>query len=314
MQNSHLEGIFCKLIENDPPKKKKILIAEDEAQALDFLDKKLSAAGYDVFRAADGRQVVSRTKEIAPDLILLDIMLPEIDGMEIKKILNKEPDTASIPLIFLSARGMIEDKVRGLGLGADDYITKPFAPAELLARVESTLKRRKFYEELALTDGLTGLYNAHFFKKQFKVFFEMAKRLGQVFSLVIIDVNDFKPINDTCGHKAGDQVLKTIAARIKDSLRTADIVTRYGGDEFALILPGCDKENAKKIMSKIKERVKEEEFVFGVKENKMRCSISVGIAVYTEAFENESQMFEAADVEMYKDKKLSKRDLRAGME
>lgn len=291
--------------------KKKILIVDDERYVSDVLNKKLSKAGYEVFKMSSGEEVFLKARELMPDLILLDIMLGEIDGMKIKQRLNEELKTASIPVIFLTAKGMTQDKIKGLGLGADDYITKPFILGELLARVKSVLTRRKLYEEIAMTDGLTKLYNVHFFKKQFSIFFNMAKRYGHIFTLVIIDVNDFKPINDTCGHIAGDFVLKKIAAMLKEGLRKADIVTRYGGDEFAVLLPGCDEKNAVKIMDKIKKKIKSQSFTFEDTVKKLSCSISVGLAVYSDKFTGETELFKAADSNMYQDKRKHKEEKKS---
>ncbi len=282
--------------------KGKILIADDELNLVDILEKMLMREGYEVFKSSNGEEVLEIVDDLMPDLILLDINMPVKNGFEVKTKLNEKTSTASIPVIFLTGRGDLSDRVEGLNLGVDDYITKPFQLEELRARVLSVLKRRKFYEEISMTDGLTGLRNVNFFNEQIGIFFSLAKRYNRLFSLAVIDVNDFKKINDTHGHSGGDFALRKLSEVMKETFRKSDIITRYGGDEFIVILPEVDQNQAERALKRVKDKVNGKEFLMEDTEKRISFSISAGTASFNEKFENETQLFDEADANMYKDK------------
>ena len=289
-------------MEKEKEVSKKILVVDDHQGVRELVEEILVHSGYEVRTAKTGEEALSKIKDIAPDLIILDIMMPGMDGIEVKSKLNENTSTASIPVMFLTGLDSIPDKIKGLHLGIDDYITKPFHVEELRARVKSVLDRRKFYEEISMTDGLTGLYNVHYFKKEFSLFFNMAKRYNQVFSLAIVDVDKFKSINDEYTHTGGDFVLKTLSSTMRETMRKSDLIVRYGGDEFVVILPGSDGEQSKKAMERVKEKIEGKEFTCEDTGKKISFTISSGIATYDEKYENEAQMFEIADKNMYKEK------------
>lgn len=284
-------------------RKKEILVVDDEEDILKALDVRLSAAGYLVTKARSGEEAFSLIRKSQPDLILLDIILPNQNGFEVKKKLNETPSTALIPVIFLTALGQMRDKIKGLESGFDDYITKPYEPQELIIRIEAALARRRIYEEITMIDGITGLYNVYFFKKEFKRFFAIARRYKRPFSLVLIDFDDFKSINDTYGHLAGDSVLRDFAEITQKELRSTDIITRYGGDEFAIIMPEVDSAQAKVAIERLKNKVAKHPFAEKAAKIKLSCSISTGIVEYRDGFNSEEEMFGLADRIMYEDKR-----------
>lgn len=281
-------------------KKKRIVIIEDEKTFATFLETALSEAGYETFVVSNVAHVFKVVKEIMPDLILLDIVLPAGDGFLIKDKLNQDPSTVGIPVIFVTVKQEIPEKVKGFHLGADDYIVKPFNVDELLARVGARLSKKVFYEKISMTDGLTGLQNTRFFKNQFTLFFKTAKRYKKVFSLAIVDIDKLKHINDTYGHAAGDFILQTFASIAKKVFREADIVTRYGGDEFAIIMPETDTKQATNAMQRLNNAIRGKTFVFQDTKTKIEFSISVGIVTYDVKLKNESEMFRLADENLYK--------------
>ncbi len=283
--------------------KTKILIVDDEEAGRKLIKTILSQANYDTYEAPNGEEALRILYQEIPDLIILDIRMPKMDGYQLCYEIRSNISFKNIPVIMLTVMGDTLDKIRGHHLGIDDYITKPFEPEEFLARVGSVLKRRKVYEEISMTDGVTGLYNIHFFKKQLEIFFNMARRNNQEFSLAIIDVNKFKKINDKFGHVVGDYVLKKISSIMKDVLRKTDIITRYGGDEFAIILPKLSNEQAITAMKKLKKKIKNGEFISEKTGKKFNVSMSTGVATWENTIINETQLFELADADMYKDKK-----------
>jgi len=283
-------------------KREKILIVEDNPKLADLIIKKLAKDGYDVYKADNGREALEKIEITLPDLIILDVLMPELNGYEVKELLSKNELTSNIPVIFLSGKDALDDKVKGLSLGADDYITKPFKNEELLARVQAILRRKKYYEYLALHDGLTALYNRTYFDQQFALFFNLAERYGNFFSLIMIDVNRFKFINDTYGHKIGDMVLKIIAEIMTSSLRKSDIISRYGGDEFTLLLPQTDERQTTELAQRLAARVASTPIEISEKES-ITITISFGTIEYQKNFKNKDEMFQIADQNMYEHKK-----------
>src|ERR1044071_2428037 len=177
------------------------------------------------------------------DLAILDRRLPDMDGVVLCHELKSDPELRNRYIIILTGQTDQEDKVEGLDLGADDYITKPFQAAELLARIRAgkrivdlqkeLLATNKRLELLSITDGLTKLYNHRYLQDELLRAFEESHRYQRPLSLAIIDLDYFKKVNDTHGHAVGDEVLKSVSSIFKDSVRSADLVARYGGEEFA---------------------------------------------------------------------------------
>jgi diguanylate cyclase (GGDEF)-like protein len=236
----------------------RILVVDDSRTQLDWLVEVLQREGYDVRTAQDGKDAIRKVRSEPPDLVLLDLVLPDMDGLEVLRIIKPKQrpdgDAAFIPVIILSARADLDTKVAGLRIGADDYLTKPFAEAEILARAAAMLRikslqdqlrrtqkeleeKQKELEERSVTDGLTGLKNRRFFDERIVEEYRRAQRYSDPVSLMMIDLDHFKNVNDRHGHPVGDLVLREAAQLIRRSIRDPDICARYGGEEFAVILP-----------------------------------------------------------------------------
>lgn len=280
---------------------KTILIVDDEPDILRVMGSRLTQAGYTVCTAASGADALARLDDLAPDLILLDICMPDMDGREVVAKMRSNPALSSVPVIFLTALDSTDDKVTGLATGVNDYIVKPVDSRELVARIEATLRLSDRYAELSQQDELTGLHNYNFFEKQFTQMFAVARRYGRVFSVLVIDVNKLKILNDTRGHLCGNFVLQEISRYLVQSLRTVDVVARYGGDEFAVILPETDTAQATELTARLRQSLGKLTLTY--RGAALQTGVSIGVATYEPDMENKAALFNAADRDMYQQKR-----------
>ncbi len=235
-----------------------LLVVDDMIENIEILNNVLSDR-YRVLFATNGSEALTVAREQSPDLILLDVLMPEMDGREVCVRLKQNPAAQEIPVIFVTAKDQEEDEEIGLQLGAVDYLTEPVRPGIVKLRVgiHLELKRyRDFLAALSLTDGLTGIANRRRFDEFLKNEWLGATRTGKPLSLILADVDYFKAYNDHYGHTAGDQCLKTVAQTLAEGLsRCTDLVARYGGEEFVCVLPATDHTGAMAIAERLRERV-----------------------------------------------------------
>jgi two-component system cell cycle response regulator len=257
----------------------RILIVDDHEDNIELLRARLDSWGFATDSAADGEQALQRIQESPPDLILLDVMMPKIDGIEVARRVKGDRSLPFIPIIMQTALDATENKVEGLEAGADDYITKPIDFAELKARVNSMLRIKRLQDALeererqlleanerlrhmSQTDGLTGLDNRRHLEERIDEMFEHARRLNEPFACVMCDLDRFKSVNDTYGHQAGDAVLKQFARILRHEVREIDRVGRYGGEEFMLLLPGTVLDAAVTFAERVRKEVEGHTFTF----------------------------------------------------
>jgi diguanylate cyclase (GGDEF)-like protein len=291
---------------------KKILIVDDDQDALDLIKAVLGGTkDFEVLTACDGLKALEVVRLENPDLIILDIIMPGMDGITFKKELNQNETTAMIPVIFLTAKDAAPDKLEGFLLGADDYIAKPFRTDELVARVRSILHRRAFYENIFMSDPLTGLQNLNTYQKEVETFFNVAKRYQRMFSLAVVDIDDFKSINDTFGHQAGNAVIKKVADTMRRVLRKPDVPIRYGGDEFVILFPENSREQAASAVRRLKAVIEQSPVVVENGTQSIPVSVSAGVEAYHHSMASEAELFQLADKRMYEEK-LAKKILREG--
>jgi diguanylate cyclase (GGDEF)-like protein len=248
-----------------------VLVVDDSLVVRSVVRGWLEEQAYRVVEVEDGQAAIDRCLADPPDVVLLDIEMPGLNGHEVLARLKCEPSVRDIPVVFLTNHAAMEEVLRGLGGGAHDYLRKPFEPAELVARVGAALRVKKLQDELrrrndeldaiSRTDALTGLFNRRHLEEQLRVNVGASERYGYGIGLLLLDVDHFKQVNDTYGHPAGDDVLCELAARIVQGLRAGDIAGRWGGEEFLVILPHTDLAGTVQAGERIRSGIAAEPFV-----------------------------------------------------
>lgn len=277
-----------------------VLLVDDSATNVQILATCLKQ-DYHLKVATNGEKCLMLSNEKPqPDLILLDIEMPGMSGYEVCKKLKSNKDTASIPIIFVTARQGNESEEKGLKLGAVDYITKPIHPAIVVARVNThiTLKlQRDKLEKMALHDQLTGLYNRHYMLDISKQKISKSIRTQQPFCLLMIDIDHFKAINDTHGHLTGDAILRSVAKYLRKNCREEDIVARFGGEEFLVLLDNSELSDGQRKAENIRKIIEE------LKPHGIQVTISLGISQFDEEREeNFNRLLKRADDALYQAK------------
>jgi diguanylate cyclase (GGDEF)-like protein len=259
--------------------KNRILIVDDEAANIKALMHILKDE-YTVFAERDAVNVVESAKRLLPDVILLDVLMPKMDGFEVIAALKKDHETRRVPVIFITALVGSDDEVRGFELGAADYINKPFSAPVVQMRVRSQIKivnAMRTIQNLSATDELTGIGNRRFFNTLLNQEWERAKRQRTPLSFIIWDIDNFKRFNDSHGHVVGDEVLRHVATIISRGLtRAIDRVARWGGEEFAVILPDTELNGARKVGEALRQAVEKEIFTIDA-ENIAYITMSGGL-------------------------------------
>jgi two-component system, cell cycle response regulator len=278
-----------------------ILVIEDHPDQRDLLAIVLQREGYRVVTAGNGVEAMEKLQKEDVQIALSDIMMPKMDGFELIKAIRSEPSFKGIYMILITARIQEGDRVRGLDLGADDYITKPFSFSELLARVRVGSRVVNYQQNLEYqtqTDPLTGLFNRRAFERKIAEEYERAKRYNHAVSVLLLDIDNFKHINDTYGHHGGDMALVKISAILRERTRRSDFPARYGGEEFVLILPETDQESALQVANKIHDEIRSQ--MFGTSTTPFALTVSIGLSsTTTKPYSDWRQMLEDADQAMY---------------
>ncbi|MGH7603916.1 MAG: diguanylate cyclase [Gemmatimonadaceae bacterium] len=310
----------------------KILVVDDHEDNVELLKARLEARGYQVEGANDGQTALDKVGSWCPDLILLDVMMPKMDGMEVARRLKAriaKKEVPFTPIIMQTALDSTENKVEGMDAGADDYITKPINFAELEVRVQSMLRIKALnaqlessngqlgianarleqsekelkeandrLQKISVTDALTGIENRRSLEKGLNEMWNHSVRLQESLSVVMCDIDKFKSVNDNYGHQAGDAVLKQVAQLLKDEARKIDRVGRYGGEEFLLFLPGTVLDAAVTFAERLREKV--EDHTFSYEGGVVRRTISFGVAAAPHPrVDDQEQLVRAADDALY---------------
>lgn len=321
------------------PKKEYILVVDDTPPNLQLLLTMLARKGYEAHGVPDGATALSNTKEQLPDLVLLDINMPNINGFQVCQELKSSDRTRDVPVIFISARDEVLDKVQAFAVGGVDYITKPFQIAEVLARVENQLTLRRLQrqlqeqnerlkqeinsriiaetllqeantklERLVNLDGLTQLANRRCFDEYLEQEWQRLARERQPLSLIMCDIDFFKNYNDTYGHIAGDDCLRKVSHLIKQSVRRpADLAARYGGEEFVLVLPNTDIEGSMLVAEAIRNKLLDLKLPHDDSAVSEFVTLSMGVTALIPKIDSlPSILLTSADYALYRAKELGR--------
>jgi len=283
-----------------PNPRARLLVVDDEPDAREVLSEALQP-DYEILAAEDGEAAVEVARAERPDVVLMDLSMPRLDGLQALERLRSDPSTADIPVIFVSGQGDDAVKVRSLDLGAVDYLQKPFSERELRARVERTLRLVRSQialRELAQTDPLTGLANLRAFRARLEEEVKRARRYHTPLTCVMADMDNLKPVNDELGHAAGDRAIAAVAAVIREELRETDFGARYGGDEFVLLLPHTSAEEGRVFAERACARLHATELELGGR--RIPVGASFGVACLPEGGEHGAEaLVRAADDALY---------------
>lgn len=263
--------------------RERILIVDDDQVNRQILVNQLKLDDYNIDTASNGLSALEMIETFEYDLILLDIMMPKLSGYEVCKIIRRKYSRHELPILILTARNQPKDIVTGLSVGANDYLTKPFQKAEMLSRVRTLLELKKSVEDaiqsalLANTDVLTKIGNRrHLYEKGYELF-EKAVLDKKHISVLMLDIDYLKTINDSYGHNIGDKAIRAVAKGIRDVIREIDVVGRYGGEEFVAILPNTDKTYAIEIANRILNKIRSLRITTD-KDIKIKITVSIGVA------------------------------------
>ncbi|QKQ26703.1 diguanylate cyclase [Candidatus Reidiella endopervernicosa] len=231
----------------------RILIVDDSVSQSKYYAMILQQHGMITKVVNNPIEVLEPIQELNPDLILIDMYMPECNGLELAKVIRQLNECVSLPIVFLSSETSVDKQLVAMSQGGDDFLTKPIKPNHLISAVTSRVQRYRTIRSMMLRDSLTGLYNHTTIKEQLKNALHRAERHDGVVSFAMIDIDNFKSVNDTYGHPVGDRVIKSLSRLLQQRMRRSDLVGRYGGEEFAVILPNTDKQTAVRVLDSVRE-------------------------------------------------------------
>lgn len=289
----------------------RILVVDDDRTMLHSLTDMVEGLGYEVVAASSWTEALRSFRSARPAAALLDVMMPTIDGYKLTRMLKSEAGDAFVPIILLTALDDVASKRRGMASGADDFLSKPVHSVELEIRLKSMLRIKELADELqlakqrlerlAVTDSLTSLHNRRSLDEALEREFARARRYGHPLSVLMLDLDHFKQVNDNHGHAVGDAVLELVGDVLKRATRETDIVGRFGGEEFMMLAPHTPREQAELVGERIRELVASDS---EAAENLPSVTMSVGLAsTEFEVLDNGEQLVKLADDALYEAKR-----------
>ena len=309
---SHAKGMLLNPFSSDETlaelRLPSLLIVEDSPVDAKLIKSLLNSLACNLWTVHSGEEALSICNNHKIDIMILDMMLPGLDGYEVVKQIKENASTRSTQIIVVTSLQDIESKIKGFEFGVDDYLVKPINFNEFRARVNSLIKKKAYHDRLmanfevavqsAITDRLTGAYNNGYFQHYLKNELKRAERHAYPISLLMLDIDDFKLVNDRHGHLAGDNLLKEIADKLRQNMREIDVLARFGGDEFAVVLPYTQKEDAAAIAERI--RVAFESCAVAVNDHlSLSISMSIGVADFAPGVDTVQYLIQKADKALY---------------
>jgi diguanylate cyclase (GGDEF)-like protein len=288
------------LEESDYERPFRVVIAEDDGPLSSFYQATLEHAGMETRVIRRPSTLLDTLSGFDPDIILMDLYMPECTGLDLAQIVRQFPAYTTIPILFLSTESRLDLQLRARHLGADDFLPKPLQPGQLISAVTSRANRYRELKKLTDRDSLTGLLNHTNILRNLERELSVASRTESPVSFAMIDIDHFKSVNDTYGHAVGDQVILRVTHLVRNRLRRVDYVGRYGGEEFAVVMPNTDAVAAKEVMDKLREAAHEVEHE--CEKGAFRVTFSCGIGTYP-AFKTVLDMTQAADDALYRAKR-----------
>ncbi len=293
--------------DNTVPTDGSILIVDEQERVVERIAKALEGVGELSF-VPGGEDAADRAREKNYDLIIVSLTMRDTDGLRVCSKLRSFEETRHVPILVMVDDGNTKLLVRALEMGVNDYVVRPVDKNEFLARVKTQLKRKRFADklwenfhlsmQLATTDAVTGLYNRHYLTTHMDTRMEAAQKHGKDLSILMMDIDHFKKVNDTYGHAVGDKVLKEFATRIGRNIRGVDLAARYGGEEFVVMMPETPADWALMIGNRLREEIAGNPFDFGLPEGGISVTVSIGVATSKEG-QSPAQLLEEADKALY---------------
>lgn len=278
----------------------RVLIIDDDMELAEHYKLVLSSADIRAEVSNNPREIFEKLQDFHPELILLDINMPGCNGAELAQVIRLNQDWLRVPITYLSSEQDEEKRANAMGRAGDDFLSKPLGDRELITAVSVRAARSRQLSDALDRDSLTGLLKHSRIKEQVDVELSRVIRSGENLSLIMLDLDHFKQVNDTYGHPAGDKVIKAIAHLLRQRLRKSDAVGRYGGEEFVAVLPRCGRDEAQALMEDVRQRFGE--ITFTVDQHSFNVTLSVGIAAYREGIVRAEQLLQEADAALYQAK------------
>ena len=286
----------------------RILLVEDHERMANRMSEALAEIGTTVIDA-EGENIPGKVRDGNFDLVIISLNMEGIDGLRVCSLLRSGEETRQLPILVLSDQHDSRELVRSLEIGVNDYLVRPIDRNELLARARTQIRRKRYADRLrenlhlsykmATTDAVTGLYNRHFMAAHLGTVMQATGRSGRPVSLLMLDIDHFKKVNDTYGHGAGDEVLREFGRRIASNIRGVDLAARFGGEEFVVIMPETDTAFASSIAERLRSEVEREGFKVSTQDAPIAVTVSIGIAGSNEQLNSPEKLLKAADEALY---------------